>query len=119
MHNTVVLDQKRRRFIGGSDDQIIMGDDEGGLLQLWRDMGREVEREGLPLGVATKDPGRMPIGWHVVAICYATAAILLGWWPWNFLLLLLLFPIRNTRVRHGRTERINAVDLISGRGSST
>jgi hypothetical protein len=43
--------------------------------------------------------GRMPITWHVVAVCYATAAIFLGWWPWNFLLLLLLFPIRNKRVR--------------------
>ena len=41
----------------------------------------------------------MPIGGHVVAVCYSTVAILLGWWPWNLLLLLLLFPIRNKRVR--------------------
>ena len=84
------------------------GDDEAALLRLWRDMRHEVEREDLSFSVATQDPnwrwyefitGRMPIGWRVVAVCYATAAILLGWWPWNFLLLLLLFPIRNKRVR--------------------
>jgi hypothetical protein len=27
----------RRYFIGGSDTRIIMGDDEGALLQLWRE----------------------------------------------------------------------------------
>jgi hypothetical protein len=103
MHNTVVLDQKRWRFIRGSDARVIMGDDEAGLLRLWRDMRHKVEREGLPLA------GRMPIGWHVVAVCYAAAAIFLGWWPWNFLLLLLVFPIRNKRVRlyAFRTTRSN------------
>ena len=52
---------------------------------------------------------RMPIGWHVAAVCYATTAIFLGWWPWNFLLLLLVFPIRNKRVRFYafRTTRSN------------
>ena len=98
----------RRYFIGGSDARIIMGDDEPASPRLWRDMRAEVERTDLLFGVATKDTsrhwyeaitGRMPIGWHVVAVCYATAAILLGWWPWNFLLLLLLFPIKNKRVR--------------------
>jgi hypothetical protein len=100
----------RRRYfiIGGSDAQTIIGNDEAAVLRLSRDMRHEVEREDLPLCVATKDPyrrwhepitGRMPISWHVVTVCYATAAILLGWWPWNFLLLLLLFPIRNKRAR--------------------
>jgi hypothetical protein len=28
---------------------------------------------------------------YPVAVCYATAVILLGWYPWNFLLILLLF----------------------------
>ena len=107
----------RRYFIGGRTRGSFMGDDEAAFPRLWRDM-RAVEREDLPLGVATKDPnrrwyeaitGRMPIGWHVVAVCYATAAIFLGWWPWNFLLLLFLFPIRNKRVRFYafRTTRSN------------
>ena len=107
-----------RYFIGGSDARIIMGNDEAALLRLWRDMRHEVGREDLPLDVATGHTnrrwykaitGRMPIGWHVVAVCYATAAIFLGWWPWNFLLLLLLFPIRNKRVRFYafRTTRSN------------
>jgi hypothetical protein len=98
----------RRYFFGGPDARIIMGDDDSASPRLWRDMRPEVERTDLLFGVATKDTsrrwyevitGRMPIGWHVVAICYATAAIFLGWWPWNFLLLLLLFPIGNKRVR--------------------
>ena len=100
--------KERRYFIVDSDTRTIIGNNEAALLRLWPDMRAEVEREDPPLGVATKDPnrrwyeaitGRMPIGWHVVAVCYATAAIFLGWWPWNFLLLLLLFPIRNKCVR--------------------
>ena len=35
--------------------------------------------------------GRMPMGWYIAAICYATVVILLGWLPWNALLILLLF----------------------------
>ena len=108
----------RRDFIGGSDARIIMADDEPASPRLWRDMRAEVEREDLPFSVATKDPnprwyeavtGGTPIGWDVVAVCCATAAILLGWWPWNFLLLLLLFPIRNKRARFYafRTTRSN------------
>jgi hypothetical protein len=118
--------KERRYFIGGSDARTVMGNDEAALLRLWRNISAKVEREDLPLGVATKDrnrrwhdaiTGRMPIGWHVAAACYATAAILLGWWPWNFLLLLLLFPIRNKPVRffaasHGRDQRIGAAEGI-------
>jgi hypothetical protein len=35
--------------------------------------------------------GGMPVGWYIVALCYATAVILLGWLPWNILLILFLF----------------------------
>jgi hypothetical protein len=98
----------RPSFIGCSDARIIMGDDEVPLLRFRRDIRAEIARKDLPLGAPTNDPnrhrydavtGRMPIGWHVAAVCYATAAILLGWRPWNFLLLLLLFPISNRHVR--------------------
>jgi hypothetical protein len=41
----------------------------------------------------------IPLRWHVVAVCYATAVILLGRYPWNFLLILFLFFIRNKRLR--------------------
>jgi hypothetical protein len=34
----------------------------------------------------------MPLGWHVVAVSYWTIIILLGWYPWNILLMLLAFP---------------------------
>ena len=114
-----------------SDARTIVGDDEAALLR--RDMRHEVEREDLPLGVATKDPnrrwyqpvtGRTPIGWHVVAVCYATATIFVGWWPWNFLLLLLLFPIRNKRVRFYAFRTVAAKEPMRwrdfyNRGSST
>jgi len=98
----------RRYFIGGRTPGSFMREDEYAFPPLWRDICAEVERAYLPLRVATKGSnrrwyeagtGRMPIGWHIADVCYATAAILLGWWPWNFLLLLLLFPIRNERVR--------------------
>jgi hypothetical protein len=122
----------RQTFIRGSDARIIMGDDESPLLRFWRDICAKIEGKDPPLGVASNHPkrrwyeaitGRMPIGWNVVAVSCATAAILLGWWPWNFLLLLLLFPIRNNRVRFCvfRTSRSNGpmeARVFCTRGSS-
>src|SRR5438034_9499347 len=37
----------RRSFIGGSDARIIMGDDQGALLRLWREKRGEAEPEDL------------------------------------------------------------------------
>jgi predicted phage-related endonuclease len=54
----------RRYFIGGSDARIIMGDDEGALIRLWREKRGEIEPEDLSdnlivqLGVATEDLNR-------------------------------------------------------------
>jgi predicted phage-related endonuclease len=54
----------RRTFVGGSDAHIIMGDDENGLLRLWREKRGEAEPEDLSgnlivqLGVATEDLNR-------------------------------------------------------------
>jgi predicted phage-related endonuclease len=54
----------RRYFVGGSDARIIMGNDEGALLRLWREKRGEVEPEDLSgnlvvqLGVATEDLNR-------------------------------------------------------------
>ena len=54
----------RRHFIGGSDARIIMGDDEGSLLRLWREKRGEVEPEDLSgnlivqLGVVTEPLNR-------------------------------------------------------------
>jgi hypothetical protein len=56
--------QLRRRFIGGSDARIIMGNDEAALLRLWQEKRGEVEPEDLSgnlivqLGVATEEPNR-------------------------------------------------------------
>ena len=54
----------RRYFIGGSDARIIIGDDEGALLRLWREKRGEVEPEDLSgnlvvqLGLVTEDLNR-------------------------------------------------------------
>jgi predicted phage-related endonuclease len=54
----------RCTFIGGSDARIIMGDDEAGLVQLWREKRGEVEPEDLSgnlivqLGTVTEDLNR-------------------------------------------------------------
>ena len=54
----------RRYFIGGSDARIIMGDDEGALIRLWREKRGEIEPEDLSgnllvqLGLATEDLNR-------------------------------------------------------------
>jgi predicted phage-related endonuclease len=55
-----VFPADRRRFIGGSDARIIMGNDEAALLRLWREKRGEVEPEDLSdnlivqLGVVTE-----------------------------------------------------------------
>src|SRR6266705_507653 len=60
----LVYNRERRRFIGGSDARIIMGDDEAALLRLWREKRGEIEPEDLSgnlivqLGVATEDLNR-------------------------------------------------------------
>ena len=54
----------RRYFIGGSDARIIMGNDEGALLRLWREKRGEIEPEDLSgnlivqLGLTTEDLNR-------------------------------------------------------------
>ena len=100
------INVSRRRFIGGSDARIIMGDDEGVLLRLWREKRGEVEPGDLSgnvivqLGLVTEDlnrrwyeaiTGQMPAGLYILVVCYATAVIFLGWLPWNILLILFLF----------------------------
>jgi hypothetical protein len=39
--------------------------------------------------------GRRCPGRYIVALCYATSVILLGWWPWNVLLILPALLSRN------------------------
>ncbi|MGC1538335.1 MAG: YqaJ viral recombinase family protein, partial [Xanthobacteraceae bacterium] len=54
----------RRRFIGGSDARVIMGEDEGALVRLWREKRGEAEPEDLSgnlivqLGLVTEDLNR-------------------------------------------------------------
>jgi putative phage-type endonuclease len=58
---------QRRAFIGGSDARIIMGNDEAGLVRLWREKRGEVDPEDLSgnlivqLGKVTEDFNR---GWY-------------------------------------------------------
>ena len=55
---------ERRRFVGGSDARIIMGEDEGALVRLWREKRGEAEPEDLSgnlivqLGLVTEDLNR-------------------------------------------------------------
>ena len=106
---------RRRYFVSDSDARIIMGKDEAAL-RLWPERREEIEREDLsgnliaPLAVATR---------NIVAFCYATTVISLGWYPGNFLLVGLLFLIRNKRV-HERalvwcSSRARMIICLAGR----
>jgi len=44
----------RRWFIGGSDARVIVGDDEGALVRLWREKRGEVEPEDLSRNLAVQ-----------------------------------------------------------------
>ena len=63
-HNERVTDSLRRGFIGGSDARVIMGDDERGLIRLWREKRGEIEPEDLSdnlvvqIGTATEELNR-------------------------------------------------------------
>jgi predicted phage-related endonuclease len=58
------VNNQRQHFIGGSDARIIMGNDEGALLRLWREKRGEAEPRDLSgnlivqLGVVTEDLNR-------------------------------------------------------------
>jgi predicted phage-related endonuclease len=64
MANVVQVGHDRRAFLGGSDARIIMGDDEAGLVRLWREKRGEVQPEDLSdvlvvqLGTVTEDLNR-------------------------------------------------------------
>ena len=49
----------RRTFIGGSDAQVLMGNDEGRLIRLWREKRGEAEPEDLS-GNLVVQLGRQP-----------------------------------------------------------
>jgi predicted phage-related endonuclease len=65
MKESSIPGSDRRAFIGGSDARIIMGDDQGALVRLWREKRGEVEPEDLSgvlvvqLGTATEDLNRV------------------------------------------------------------
>src|ERR1044071_9947174 len=58
-------ESRRRFYIGGSDARVIMGDDEGRLVRLWREKRGEEEPEDLSdnlivqLGTVTEDLNRL------------------------------------------------------------
>ena len=83
----------RLYLIGGPASHIPPIETETILLELWREVCRRADPDN-PMEEQNRQKtmtGRMPLGWYLVAVCYATAVILLGWYPWNFLLILLLF----------------------------
>ena len=85
----------RLYLIGRSAPYIPPIETETILLELWREMSRRADRDN-PMEEQNRRwhetiTGRLPLGCYIVAITYATVTILLGWWPWNILLILLLF----------------------------
>ena len=90
----------RLYLIGGPASHIPPIETETILLELWREMSRRADRDD-PMEEQNRQKtitGRMPLGWYLVAVCYATAVILLGWYPWNFLLILLLFSNKHLQL---------------------
>ena len=82
----------RLYLVGGSAPYIPPIETETSLLERWREVCRQADPDN-PMEEQNRQKamtGRMPLGWYLVAVCYATAVILLGWYPWNFLLILLL-----------------------------
>ena len=90
----------RLYLIGGPASHIPPIETETIPLELWREMSRRANPDD-PTEEQNRQKtitGRMPLGWYLVAVCYATAVILLGWYPWNFLLILLLFSNKHLQL---------------------
>jgi hypothetical protein len=77
--------------------RLVLGHDQATLIRRWQEIEALSEN-------STPHPntswhylitGSIPVGSYAAAVCYATTVIYLGWYPWNFLLLGLLFLIRN------------------------
>ncbi|MDR6304560.1 putative phage-related endonuclease [Nitrobacter vulgaris] len=64
MKSAVLKNPDRRSYVGGSDARVIMGDDQGKLIRLWREKRGEIEPEDLSdvlvvqLGTVTEDLNR-------------------------------------------------------------
>jgi predicted phage-related endonuclease len=62
--NRIADSRNRQTYIGGSDARIVMGDNEGALVRLWREKRGEVEPDDLSgnlivqLGLATEELNR-------------------------------------------------------------
>ena len=78
-------------------NQLVLGHDEAALIGPWQEMV-------VPSENPTQNPntrwhhvitGPVPVSSYALAVCYATAVIYLGCYPWNFLLGGVLFLIRN------------------------
>ena len=84
----------RLYLIGGPASHIPPIETETSLLELWREISRRADPDN-PMEEQNRwhetITGRLPLGCYIVAIAYATLSILLGRWPWNVLLILLLF----------------------------
>jgi len=82
-------------LIGGSAPYIPPIESDASFLEHWREICRRADpdnrREAQNRHWHTAITGRMPPGWYLVAVCYATVTILLGCYPWNVLLIWLLF----------------------------
>jgi hypothetical protein len=105
-----------QRYFLGSDPRTIPCVNEAALPRLCRARRSNVESGGFLgslkslLGASTEHQNRrlfgvirsqMPASFHVVAVCYVTAILLLAWFPSNILLVLipLLFPSTSKRLR--------------------
>jgi hypothetical protein len=102
----------RRGFAGGSHAPIIIAADEGASDNdarrdlHWEEKGRRADphnpRQNLDQHWYSVIVIGLPLLWHVVAVCYWSIVILLGWYPWNILLMLLSPPAMDSS-RHDQT----------------
>jgi hypothetical protein len=92
-------------LIGGSAPYSPPVEIETSFLQLWREISRQADPDNPNQRWHQTITGRMPVGWYIMAITYATAVILLGWWPWNIVLILLLFS-------SGKYLQLSAIDRV-------
>ena len=97
--------KSRRGFIVGSDARITIGgaklarSDHNAHCANEDEEDRKAERadphnppQNLNRHWYVAITGRIPPLWHIVAVCYWAIVILLGWYPWNILLMLLSLP---------------------------
>jgi hypothetical protein len=101
-----------RYFIGDSDARIVMPSNEAPRLRLWRKKRSDEPDDLLKCRCYRAEANQAPVGSNIEALLYANAAFFLGRLLRRIVQILLLFAIRNQRLRNNALDKASSNQLV-------